>query len=60
MHHTIGQLMAALCLICLMEGEGRSDVIREIKECLSDDMMCVTHGKRPCVIKSHMDVLDAR
>ncbi len=59
LRNTIGQLMAAIRLICIMERQGRSDVIREIEGCLSEDMTFVAHSDRlDQVIKAHIDVLD--
>ncbi len=54
----IGQLMAAIRLICIMDGDAA--IVREIKSCLSEDMTYVAHGKRlDRILKTHVDVLDA-
>jgi hypothetical protein len=59
MRNTIGQLMAAVKLLCAMEKSGRSDVVREIESCLSKDQSSVEHSRRlDRILKKHIDVLE--
>jgi hypothetical protein len=57
LRNTVGQLMAAIRLICIMEGN--IEIVRKIKSCLSEDMTHVAHGRRlDRILKAHIDVLD--
>ena len=60
MRNTIGQLMATVKLLCVMEKTGRGDVVREIEGCLSEDRSCVQHSRRlDRILKKHIEVLEA-
>jgi hypothetical protein len=57
---TVGQLMAAVKLLCVLKGADHVEAVADIKSCLSEDLNCITNGRKlDRILKRHIAILEA-